>query len=315
MKKFFLIMMVLLLAAITFAGDLLITEVAPVGSVEFSEDWIEIQNVSETSAVIIDDNYRLKLDDGTSYSLLGGFGETMPLAIGEIAVIHFCVGSDDQDINDNNPGYWDIYLGFLFPPTKTLSAEYEGLELKNGSTYIDAMWYQTPDIAYSDLPNTYPEKLVNENQWDTITRPVYYYVGNGLQRISSNDHNNAFDWKNVENKDLNPGKDNSEDLAKEPIELYQNYPNPGNATGTTIKYFLPKDAEEIELKIYTISGDIIKTLINKDTTDYDNLIKAGFQIIKWYGENDAGNEVQTGNYLIALNVDGTIKVKKMTFMR
>jgi len=101
----------------------------------------------------------------------------------------------------------------------------------------------------------------------------------------------------------------------EPLELYQNYPNPAVATGTTIKYFLPKDAKEIELKIYTISGDIIKTLINKDTTDYDNLIKAGFQMVKWYGENDGDNEVQTGNYLIALNVDGTIKVKKMTFIR
>jgi hypothetical protein len=303
-------MMVLLLGAITFAGDLLITEVAPVGSVEFSEDWIEIENIGTTN-IVINESYVLKMSNGNTIPLLNSANGTTPISIAadKIVVLHFSDGVNDTDINENNPDFWDLYLG----NTTTLSAQYEIIGLNDGTTYIDAIWYKTTDTTYS---NTVAENfLVSENQWDTITRPVYYYVGNGLQRISSNDHNNAFDWKNVENKDLNPGKDNSEDLAKEPIELYQNYPNPGNATGTTIKYFLPKDAEEIELKIYTISGDIIKTLINKDTTDYDNLIKAGFQIIKWYGENDAGNEVQTGNYLMALNVDGTIKVKKMTFMR
>lgn len=308
MKKLFILAGILALFMPIFAGTsstLLITKVAPIGDVEFSEDWIELENISATNQVITE-TYLLTLSNGDTHPLLTAAAGTSPITMApnDIAVLHFSNGTNDVSINDNNPGYWDIYLG----NNLSLSAQYDIVALSNGSTYIDAVWYKTNSSTYS---NTTAENLLFSNdQWDTMTSPVYYNVGNGLARMSLTDNNNAFDWENVSLTHMNPGNDIIKNIAITDVKLYQNYPNPfvSSEGQTTIKFYLPVKAK-VTLKIYTISGDIIKTLIS------DKDYVAGFHTITWDGSNDGSNKIQSGNLLIGLKAGKAHKVVKMTYIQ
>ncbi|MCK4643787.1 hypothetical protein KAU32_09145 [bacterium] len=310
MKKLFFAALLILMSIPMFAANVLITEVAPTGSLEFSEDWIEIENFG-VADVVLDETYVLELSHGNTVALLS-VGESITLTTGDIAVIHFSPGLNDQLMNENNPGYWDIYLGTAY----NLSAQYQVISLKeDASTYEDVVYYAASDNTYSDTLLT---TVVSDNEWNTVTRPVYYYVGNGLQRVNSTDSDTAYDWKTISTNDLTPGKEDFVDASTLVVELCQNYPNPldlKKAPYTTLKYYLPLAVEILELKIYTISGDIIKTVINEDHLSYAALITPGYHEVTWIGDNDQGNEVQTGNFLIGLNADGKKRVKKMTFIR
>ncbi len=310
MKKLFFAALLILVSISTLNADVLITEVAPTGSLEFSEDWIEIQNIGPTD-VILNETYVLELSYGNTVTLLSA-SESITLAVDDIVVIHFCSGVNDQLIDENNPGYWDIYLGTVY----NLSAQYQVISLKeDASTYEDVIYYAASDNTYSDALLT---AVVIDGEWDYTSRPVYYYVGNGLQRVNATDGNTAFDWKTVSTNDLTPGREAFIDLTTLPVELCQNYPNPldlKKSAYTVLKYYLPVAVEKLELKIYTISGDIIKTVINEDHILYAFMITQGYHEFPWLGDNDQGNEVQTGNFLIGLNADGTKRVKKMTFIR
>ncbi len=89
--------------------------------------------------------------------------------------------------------------------------------------------------------------------------------------------------------------------------LYQNYPNPFNPK-TTIKFKLRK-AELVTLKIYDISGKLIKTLLNKKE-------EAGPHIVVWDSTNNSGKIVASGIYFYSLQVGNIInKTKKMLLMQ
>lgn len=90
-----------------------------------------------------------------------------------------------------------------------------------------------------------------------------------------------------------PSVIDSDESAAAPLSyrLYRNYPNPFNPT-TTIQYDLPESAK-ISLKIYDISGKLIRTL-KDDTQD------AGYHSIVWNGTDDTGNKVNSGIYIYRL---------------
>jgi len=93
-----------------------------------------------------------------------------------------------------------------------------------------------------------------------------------------------------------------------PLEprLEQNYPNPFNSQ-TTIKYFVAA-TEPVRLDIYSLSGQKIRTLVNR-------LQESGMYQIEWDGRNDDGATVSTGVYLTRLQVDDFSQVRKMTLVK
>jgi len=89
--------------------------------------------------------------------------------------------------------------------------------------------------------------------------------------------------------------------------LYQNYPNPFNPT-TTISYSL-KDDSEVRIKIYSISGELIKTIIEGNKS-------------KGYNETQIDlSNMASGIYLYRLEVTGKGKIpvfndlKKMVLVK
>lgn len=90
------------------------------------------------------------------------------------------------------------------------------------------------------------------------------------------------------------------------FKLFQNYPNPFNPT-TIISYKLPVSSE-VELKIYNLLGQKVRSLVNERKP-------AGFYQVQWDGRDETGKEVSSGVYIYRLKAGDFIQSKKMLLIR
>jgi photosystem II stability/assembly factor-like uncharacterized protein len=90
------------------------------------------------------------------------------------------------------------------------------------------------------------------------------------------------------------------------FRLYQNYPNPFNAS-TRIIYEL-SSPEKVTLKVFNVSGQEIKTLIDKKQ-------QMGSYVIDWDGKDNQGNSVASSIYIIRLSNGSHIDSQKMLYLR
>lgn len=79
------------------------------------------------------------------------------------------------------------------------------------------------------------------------------------------------------------------------FSLSQNYPNPFNPT-TKIEFQLT-DASFVELTIYSVTGEQVKTLVNSEQT-------AGYYTAVWNGLNDNSEKVGSGFYIYQIKANG-----------
>ena len=92
----------------------------------------------------------------------------------------------------------------------------------------------------------------------------------------------------------------------ENMYLSQNYPNPFNPT-TNIIYNL-KEAQDVQLVIYDILGEKVKTLVSQYQSP-------GQYTISWNGQNDLGNKVKSGIYIYSLKAGDVFVSKKMLMVK
>jgi subtilisin family serine protease len=92
--------------------------------------------------------------------------------------------------------------------------------------------------------------------------------------------------------------------ANEPMIFFlgQNLPNPFRAT-TGIGFSLAR-AGRVDLRIYDVSGRVLRTLVNKE-------LEAGKHDVQWRGENDRGTRVPPGVYFYRLETPGFMQTRKM----
>ncbi|MBN2090577.1 aryl-sulfate sulfotransferase [candidate division KSB1 bacterium] len=95
-------------------------------------------------------------------------------------------------------------------------------------------------------------------------------------------------------------------MALPQFVLEQNHPNPFNPN-TIISYQL-QNAGDVQLKIYNLNGQEVKTLISEFQSPGD------FQV-EWNGTDNLGNKVSSGIYLYRLQTNNYIITKKMTLMQ
>jgi hypothetical protein len=91
-------------------------------------------------------------------------------------------------------------------------------------------------------------------------------------------------------------------------DLAQNYPNPFNPT-TTIHYLI-ENRTHVSLKIYDVSGRLVRTLVN----GMKNPLTTGFSVT-WNGANQAGQQVASGVYFYRLTAGDFEQTKKMILMK
>jgi cytochrome c peroxidase len=88
--------------------------------------------------------------------------------------------------------------------------------------------------------------------------------------------------------------------------LEQSYPNPFNLE-TTISFSLSKRSY-VDLSIYNILGEKVKTLVNGN-------LDAGNHTITWDGKNESGSVVASGIYFYKLNAGDNVTIKKMSLLK
>jgi hypothetical protein len=89
--------------------------------------------------------------------------------------------------------------------------------------------------------------------------------------------------------------------------LHQNTPNPFNPT-TLIRYDVPGSGGHVTLRIYDVTGRLVRTLVDGPHT-------AGEKRVIWYGQDNWGNHVATGVYFYRMTTPGFTTTKKMVLLR
>ena len=88
--------------------------------------------------------------------------------------------------------------------------------------------------------------------------------------------------------------------------LEANYPNPFNPS-TTLRFALP-EAATVSLKIYTITGQLVRTVVN-------GYREAGYHQVTWNGTNEVGQQVSSGFYLYRISTPQYHQTRKMLLMK
>lgn len=89
--------------------------------------------------------------------------------------------------------------------------------------------------------------------------------------------------------------------AKEDLSNAHCYPNPFKPSSGHTKITFTSLTREIEIKIYTISGELVKTLRKSDEKDY----------IEWDAKNSNGENLASGVYLYLINNSSQTKKGKL----
>ncbi len=96
------------------------------------------------------------------------------------------------------------------------------------------------------------------------------------------------------------------DIFPKELELCANFPNPFNPE-TNIQFGLPEDAQ-VELNIYSVSGQKVVTLVNGN-------LEKGYHTIVWSGQDKNSNLVASGVYIYELLADRQKLTNKMFLMK
>jgi hypothetical protein len=96
-------------------------------------------------------------------------------------------------------------------------------------------------------------------------------------------------------------------VTPEAVFTARNFPNPFNPS-TKIEFTLPVKGQ-VELKIYNVRGELVKTLLNeiRDAKTTHSVI--------WDGRNSAGQSVSSGVYFYSLKAGSYEKMEKMTLVK
>ena len=90
------------------------------------------------------------------------------------------------------------------------------------------------------------------------------------------------------------------------FKLIQNYPNPFNSS-TTFKFQIAKE-EQVNITIYSITGQKIKTIENRS-------MEPGYYTVDWQGTNSYGQKVSSGVYLARMQAGKFRKNVMLTYAK
>ncbi len=144
---------------------------------------------------------------------------------------------------------------------------------------------------------------------DTINLAVGIVLGKGIEGLRRNADYLAEHYPEFATIPVSVKKELSN--APHTFKLKQNYPNPFNPF-TTIAYELPK-AADVELTIYNLLGQRIRTLVQKHHS-------SGRFFVRWDGKDKWGKPVASGVYVYKLEAktftgEKIVDVKKMVLIR
>jgi flagellar hook assembly protein FlgD len=88
------------------------------------------------------------------------------------------------------------------------------------------------------------------------------------------------------------------------------YPNPCKMDESNLKIAGFDTNKNVEIKIYDITGKLIKKLNN-----FDLQIDNGLSVLQWNGRDQGGLRVATGVYIYVAKIDGAVKIEKVAIFQ
>lgn len=180
----------------------------------------------------------------------------------------------------------------------TFIFEWSSLSLADG--YLVEVSADSDFATYAVL-----DSAVSENQYqaDPVLENGYYYW-----RVRAFNDNGWGPYSQTMQffLDDQTGIDDEGAVLPENFHLYQNHPNPFNAT-TRISFYLPKQSK-VEIDIYNITGALLDRVVN-------DIYPAGDHSISWNGTDSAGHELASGVYLYKLRADDYSEVKRLMLLK
>ncbi len=167
----------------------------------------------------------------------------------------------------------------------------------NGNIYVSA-WGTGAVYRYDPAFNIPPE-LVSSGH--NAPADIFYYQPTNTLAVP-NVQGNRVDFVEI----IPTAIDDREGNLPRKIELKQNYPNPFNPS-TTIEYTLPKSTF-VQLKIYNMLGEEVKTLVNSTQT-------AGVKSVVWNGLDNNQTSVITGVYVYRLTSETFNESRMMLLLK
>jgi hypothetical protein len=159
-----------------------------------------------------------------------------------------------------------------------------------------------------------------------VQESTFGHEGIGIQQNSR--HRISPDWSNINDRTVtiyvdygNDGtiddtihvqnqladvNERTTETVPDKFSLSQNYPNPFNSE-TIIQYQIPR-AAHVLLRIYTLDGQVVATLIDED-------LSAGSYSARWDGRNTDKRPVASGMYLSEMVADDFVGVRKLLLLR
>ena len=183
--------------------------------------------------------------------------------------------------------------------TVTVTTDPVGLEVM-----VDSVTYISPKVFETTFGSFHRIGAVSPQYGDTIYRFSHWSDGDSIQhsiQVPASDVTyTAFYDVEI------PTAIGDLPMPTE-VALYQNAPNPFNPT-TMIRYDVPVGTSRATLRIYSVAGQLIQTLI-------DGPVTPGRKSTMWSGKDTRGNPVSSGIYFYRLHAGGRTITKKMVFLK
>lgn len=94
-------------------------------------------------------------------------------------------------------------------------------------------------------------------------------------------------------------------------QLIRSYPNPFGAGGTTFQFSIDNSQIPMCLRIYDVSGRLVRTLLEDYRVSQFHSRVSGF----WDGRDESGSEVPSGVYMLRLEAGAVAATKKLILLR
>jgi len=241
--------------------------------------------------ISINDTYYFKLLKNTyDYYYFSLFSEN---DLPQLSIMHPPIDNINGNINGTLPSPTNI--ADIISITSLDGMEYM-LKITSDFTH----WWYFYDLDTNELAKI-ENKGIGESYW--IHNPSE--IGETILCLLIERNSGGGDYTII-NEDIISIESNDFTLLPSNYELAQNYPNPFNPK-TTIKYQLP-EATLINLNIYNIKGQLVKTLV-------DEMQDAGYYNITWDGCNNDDKELPSGLYIYRLSGEDYIESKRMLLLK
>ena len=183
-------------------------------------------------------------------------------------------GCSCSEINSSSPSS-DGYLGLGL--VKGAHTYYGWVRLSVSVSY-NSVGFTIKDYAYNSIPN---QPILAGQTSTVITQVQKNGVANPISK-------NAVEQKNI---------------IRDFINTLSSYPNPFS-NSTTISFSI-SESQKVSLKIYDMTGRLVKTLANAE-------MQVGTHQLSWNAKDEKGNAVSAGIYLLRFDAGTKSETKKLS---